>query len=38
LEDDALAFDPKTLEKKQPQSVSVEDDGETVQAGFSLGD
>jgi hypothetical protein len=38
LEDDALAFDPKTLTKKQPQSVSIEDDGESVQAGFSLGD
>jgi hypothetical protein len=38
LEDDTLAFDPKTLAKKPPQSVSVEDDGESVQAGFSLGD
>jgi len=38
LEDDDLAFDPKTLTKKPPQSVSVEDDGESVQAGFSLGD
>jgi len=38
LEDDDLAFDPKTLTKKPPQSVSAEDDGESVQAGFSLGD
>jgi hypothetical protein len=38
LEDDTLAFDPKTLVKKPPQSVPVEDDGESVQAGFSLGD
>jgi len=38
LEDDDLTFDPKTLTKKPPQSVSVEDDGESVQAGFSLGD
>jgi type IV secretory pathway TraG/TraD family ATPase VirD4 len=37
LEDDDLAFDPKTLAKK-PQSVVAEDDGESVQAGFSLGD
>jgi len=38
LEDDDLAFDPKTLTKKPPQPASVEDDGESVQAGFSLGD
>jgi len=38
LEDDDLTFDPKTLTKKPPQPVSVEDDGESVQAGFSLGD
>jgi hypothetical protein len=37
LEDDDLAFDPKTLAKK-PQPVVAEDDGESVQAGFSLGD
>jgi hypothetical protein len=38
LEDDALTFDPKTLSKKPPQSAVPEDDGESVQAGFSLGD
>jgi type IV secretory pathway TraG/TraD family ATPase VirD4 len=38
LEDDDLTFDPKTLAKKPPQSVAAEDDGESVQAGFSLGD
>lgn len=38
LEDDDLAFDPKTLAKKPPQSVSIEDHGESMQAGFSLGD
>jgi len=38
LEDDDLAFDPKTLNKKPPQPAIPEDDGESVQAGFSLGD
>ena len=38
VEDDNLTFDPKTLAKKPPQPVAVEDDGESVQAGFSLGD
>jgi type IV secretory pathway TraG/TraD family ATPase VirD4 len=38
LEDDDLEFDPKTLAKKPPQSVAAEDDGESMQAGFSLGD
>ncbi|WP_433964891.1 type IV secretion system DNA-binding domain-containing protein [Tunturiibacter gelidiferens] len=38
LEDDDLTFGPKTLAKKPPQSVVAEDDGESVQAGFSLGD
>jgi hypothetical protein len=38
LEDDDLAFDPKTLLKKPPQSMIAEDGGESVQAGFSLGD
>jgi type IV secretory pathway TraG/TraD family ATPase VirD4 len=38
VEDDNLAFDPKTLAKKAPQSAVAEDDGESVQAGFSLGD
>jgi len=38
LEDDDLTFDPKTLAKKPPQSAIAEDDGESMQAGFSLGD
>jgi hypothetical protein len=38
LEEDDLAFDPKTLTKRAPQPVVVEDDGESVEAGFSLGD
>lgn len=37
LEDDALTFDPKTLAKKPPQSVTEESD-EPLEAGFSLGD
>jgi hypothetical protein len=38
LEDDDLEFDPKTLAKKPPQPDVIEDQGESVQAGFSLGD
>ena len=38
LEEDDLAFDPKTLAKKPPQPVVAEDDGESVETGFSLGD
>ena len=38
LEDDELTFDPKTLAKKSPQSVVAEEEGESVQVGFSLGD
>jgi hypothetical protein len=38
LEDDDLTFDPKTLAKKPPQPDIAEDDGESMQAGFSLGD
>jgi len=38
VEDDVLAFDPKTLAKKPPQPAAIEDDGQSVQAGFSLGD
>jgi Type IV secretion-system coupling protein DNA-binding domain len=45
LADDDLAFDPKTLAKKPPQSatrpftgVADESDGESVETGFSLGD
>jgi hypothetical protein len=45
LDDDELAFDPKTLGKKQPKSadltgVTVHGDGEDepVETGFSLGD
>jgi hypothetical protein len=38
LEDDDLAFDPKTLAKKPPQSEVSAGDDESMQAGFSLGD
>jgi hypothetical protein len=38
LEDDDLAFDPKTLTKKPPQSETSSGDDESMQAGFSLGD
>jgi len=38
LDDDDLTFDPKTLAKKPPQSVVVQEDSESVQVGFSLGD
>src|SRR5271156_1555527 len=42
LEDDDLAFDPKTLAKKPPRSAEALDgsdsEDESMQAGFSLGD
>ena len=42
LEDDDLAFDPKTLAKKPPRSAETPDgsdsEDESIQAGFSLGD
>jgi hypothetical protein len=38
LDDDDLTFDPKTLAKKPSQSDVIEEDGESVQVGFSLGD
>jgi hypothetical protein len=38
LEDDNLSFDPKTLTKKPSLPDMTEVDGESVQAGFSLGD
>jgi type IV secretory pathway TraG/TraD family ATPase VirD4 len=42
LEDDDLAFDPKTLAKKPPRSAEAPDgsdsEDESMQAGFSLGD
>lgn len=38
LEDDDLAFDPKTLAKKPPQSETSAGDDESMQTGFSLGD
>jgi type IV secretory pathway TraG/TraD family ATPase VirD4 len=38
LEDDDLAFDPKTLTKKPSQADALEEAAESVQAGFSLGD
>jgi type IV secretory pathway TraG/TraD family ATPase VirD4 len=38
VDDDDLVFDPKTLAKKPPESVAVEDDDDSMQAGFSLGD
>ncbi len=38
LEDDDLAFDPKTLAKKPSQSDTSGGDDESMQAGFSLGD
>jgi len=42
LEDDDLAFDPKTLAKKPPRSAETPDgsdsEDESMQAGFSLGD
>jgi len=38
VEDDDLVFDPKTLAKKPPQSASIEEDDDSLQPGFSLGD
>ena len=38
LEDDDLTFDPRTLAKKPPHSVTTEEPAESMQAGFSLGD
>ena len=38
LEDDALGFDPKTLAKKPAAPETVEEDAESIQSGFSLGD
>lgn len=38
LEDDDLTFDPKTLTKKPAQATIPEEDAESMQAGFSLGD
>ncbi len=38
VEDDDLVFDPMTLVKKPPQSATVEDDDDSLQPGFSLGD
>ena len=38
LEDDDLAFDPKTLAKKPPEPETTEEAAETIQSGFSLGD
>ena len=38
LEDDDLTFDPRTLAKKPPQPVAEEQQTESMQAGFSLGD
>lgn len=38
VKDDVLGFDPKRLAKRPSQAAEVEDDGESVQAGFSLGD
>ena len=38
LEDDDLGFDPKTLAKKPAEPETVEEDAESIQSGFSLGD
>jgi len=38
LEDDDLDFDPRTLAKRTPESAASEEDSESMQAGFSLGD
>jgi len=38
LEDDDLGFDPKTLAKKPPEPETTEEDAESIQSGFSLGD
>ena len=38
LEDDDLGFDPKTLTKKPAEPETTEEDAESIQSGFSLGD
>ncbi|MGB0065727.1 MAG: type IV secretion system DNA-binding domain-containing protein [Terracidiphilus sp.] len=38
LDDDALGFDPKTLAKKQAEPETAEENTESIQSGFSLGD
>lgn len=38
LEDDDLGFDPKTLAKKPSEPETTEEDAESIQSGFSLGD
>jgi hypothetical protein len=38
LEDDDLGFDPKTLAKKPAEPEITEEDAESIQSGFSLGD
>jgi hypothetical protein len=38
LEDDDLGFDPKTLAKKPSEPEITEEDAESIQSGFSLGD
>lgn len=38
LEDDDLGFDPKTLAKKPTEPETTEEDAESMQTGFSLGD
>ncbi len=38
LEDDDLGFDPRTLAKKLAEPETVEEDAESIQSGFSLGD
>lgn len=38
LEDDDLGFDPDTLAIKPPEPETTEEDAESIQSGFSLGD
>jgi type IV secretory pathway TraG/TraD family ATPase VirD4 len=38
LEDDDLGFDPKTLAKRPAEPETTEEDAESIQSGFSLGD
>ncbi len=38
IEDDDLGFDPKTLAKKPSEPETTEEDAESMQSGFSLGD
>jgi hypothetical protein len=38
LDDDELGFDPKTLAKKPSEPEAIEESGEAIQSGFSLGD